>query len=126
MFEVLNTPLQSTLPISNAVRVKDMIYTSQIPRIPATGEVMTSGDVVAQAHQTFENLRTVLQSVGGSLANVVQMTVFLTDAADGLGMNSVYKEYFSAPYPSRATVVVKALMVPGMLIEITSQALVGA
>lgn len=59
------------------------------------------------------------------MADVAQITIFLTDAADAAGMNEVYAEAFSAPYPNRATVVVKELLSPGMKIEMVVHACVG-
>lgn len=125
MIEVLQSPLQSNMPISNAVKANGMVFTSQIPRDPQSGAILHDRDILTQARQTFANLRAALGSTGADLRNVVQLTIFLVEASDGAAMNEAYREYFSqAPYPNRATVVVKELMVPGMRIELTAQAIV--
>ncbi|MGF7137184.1 2-iminobutanoate/2-iminopropanoate deaminase [Paraburkholderia sp. EB58] len=119
--ERVKSPLQSNLPISNAIRAGKNIFTSQVPRVPSTGEILSDGDIGKQARQTFENLKVVMESAGGSLANVVQLTIFLVEAEDAAEMNRAYREYFAEPFPNRATVVVKALLVEGMAIELTAQ-----
>ena len=122
MFEVVSTPLQTSFPTSNAVRAGRLILTTQIPRDPETHEVLVGDDIVGQVRRCFENLRLALEASGGDLKDVMQMTVYLTDVEHGVAMNQVYNEMFSAPFPSRATVVVKALMLPGLLVEVTAQA----
>ena len=119
--ERVKSPLQSNLPISNAVRAGQHIFTSQVPRVPSTGEILSDGDIAKQARQTFENLKVVMESTGGSLADVAQLTIFLIAAEDAAEMNRAYREYFTEPFPNRATVVVKALLVEGMRIELTAQ-----
>lgn len=94
---------------SQAVRVGDTVYLSgQIPLDPATME-MVPGEARAQVHQVFRNLAAVAQAAGGSLAETVKLTVFLTDLADFPVVNEVMAEYFAPPYPARAAVGVAAL-----------------
>jgi len=124
MFHVIDSALQSSAPISNAVKLNGMVFTAQIPRIPG-GDAIELGEFSKQAQRTFENLKLMLESAGGTMASVVQLTVFLVNGSDGPKMNEIYRQFFSAPYPNRASVVVKELMVPGMLIEITVQAWIG-
>jgi len=119
--ERVKSPLQSNLPISNAIRAGKHIFTSQIPRVPSTGEILTDRDIGKQSRQTFENLKAVMESAGGSLGDVAQLTSFLVEAEDAAEMNRAYREYFTEPFPNRATVVVKALLVEGMRIELTAQ-----
>lgn len=120
--KVVPSVLQQPGRTSNAVEANGLIFTVQIPRAPAGTSVDTQGDIRAQARRTFENLRLALRAAGSDLCCVVQLTVFLVDSADAAGMNAVYDEFFGAPFPSRATVVVKELLLPGMRIEIVAQA----
>ncbi|TDY17092.1 reactive intermediate/imine deaminase [Paraburkholderia sp. BL6665CI2N2] len=121
----INSPVQSDLPISNAVLAGQTVYTSQIPRDPATSKILVDADTLTQVRQTFGNLESALRAAGGSLADVAQLTIYLTDPDDFAEMNQVYGEMFEAPFPNRATVIVKALMVPGMRIEIQAHAYLG-
>lgn len=56
----------------------------------------------------------------------MMVQVFIVDAADARGMNEVWREVFSEPFPCRATVVVKELLSPGMRIEMVATAHLGA
>lgn len=126
MFEVVTTGIApSRGPISGTVRKGPLLYTAQIPKDPATGALVT-GDIETQTRRALGNLRMALEAAGGSLADVMMVQVFLTDAADAAGMNRVYAETFRPPYPCRATVVVKELLAPGMRIELVATAHLGA
>jgi enamine deaminase RidA (YjgF/YER057c/UK114 family) len=63
-----------------------------------------------------------VRAAGGTLADIVDVRVFLIDRNDAKGMNAVYAEFFAKPYPVRATVVVKELLAEGLRIEITATA----
>lgn len=96
-------------PYSQAVRHGQMVFLSgQIPLDPATMTLVT-GDFTAEAAQVFENLRAVAAAAGGSLANSVKLTIYLTDLGNFAEVNEVMTRYFEAPYPARATVQVSAL-----------------
>lgn len=126
MIEVVDWGLPpNTGPVSNAVRSGDRLFTVQIPRDPATGAIEVKGDIREQTKRCLDNLKTVMETAGGSLADVAQITIFLTESADAAGMNEIYAAAFNAPYPNRATVVVKELMSPGMRIEMVVQACLG-
>lgn len=103
-------------PIEWAVVSDGVLYTSQIP-IRADGSLET-GDIEAQARLTFENLRLTMEAAGGSMTDVTQVQIFLTNAEDFTAVNDIYAEYFSKPYPNRATVVVAGLLAAGIRIEI--------
>lgn len=101
---------------SQAVRVGDTVYLAgQIPLDPST-MALVPGDVRAQVHQVLLNLQAVAHAAGGSLADTVKLTVFLTDLGHFPVVNEVMAEYFRAPYPARAAVGVAALP-RGALVE---------
>ena len=94
---------------SQAIDVNGTVYLSgQIPLAPGSAELV-GGDVKAHIHQVFKNLAAVAEAAGGTLADVVKLTVFLTDLADFPAVNEVMAEYFREPYPARAAVGVAAL-----------------
>jgi len=94
---------------SQAVKVDGTVYLSgQIPLHPSTMELV-AGSFRDQAVQVFENLKAVAEAAGGSLADVVKLTVFLTDLSNFSTVNEVMSEYFTAPYPARAAVGIAAL-----------------
>lgn len=96
-------------PYSQAIRAGDTVYLSgQIPLDPASGELVDGG-IEAQAVRVFENLKAVAQAAGGSLAQAVRLTIYLTDLGHFATVNEVMARYFEPPYPARATLGVAAL-----------------
>lgn len=94
---------------SQAVKVDSTVYISgQIPLDPATGELV-AGDMASQVRRVLDNLSAVAQAAGGSLADAVKLSVFLTDLAHFATVNEVMAEYFDQPYPARAAVGVAQL-----------------
>ena len=94
---------------SQGVRVGSTVYISgQIPLDPATKELVT-GDMEAQVRRVFENLKAIAGAAGGSLADSVKLTVYLTDLGHFALVNKVMAEYCREPYPARAAVGVASL-----------------
>ena len=102
-------------PYSQAVKVGNTVYFSgQIGLDPATGELVEGFE--NQALRVFENLKAVAEASGGTLADAVRITIYLTDLANFGVVNEIMTRYFQAPYPARAAVGVKALP-KGALVE---------
>lgn len=96
-------------PYSQAVRTGNTVYLSgQIPLDPKTMELVT-GDMRAQIRQVFDNLAAVAEAAGGSLANAVRITVYLTDLAHFPIVNEIMADYCKEPYPARAAIGVAQL-----------------
>lgn len=94
---------------SQAIRSNNLLFMSgQIPLDPATMEVV-DGDFEVRARRVFENLKAVAEAAGGSLDQVVKLTIYLTDLKNFATVNAVMGEYFSEPYPARAALAVSAL-----------------
>ncbi|MEO8133769.1 MAG: Rid family detoxifying hydrolase [Betaproteobacteria bacterium] len=93
---------------SQAVRMGQTLYLSgQIGLEPATGNLRDGID--AQIDQAFANVSAVATAAGATLADVVKLTLFLTDLAHFGKVNETMARYFAAPYPARSTVQVAAL-----------------
>ena len=123
MIERIETGIPpSSAPINDAVRAGKHVWLVAIAEDPDTGEIV-GGGIEAQARRCIQNLEIGVKAAGGTLANLVMVNIFLVDRADVAGMNRVYREFFTAqPFPVRATVVVKELLVDGLLIEMTATA----
>lgn len=94
---------------SQAVKVGPTVYLSgQIPLDPQTMELV-DGDMRAQITRVFDNLKAVAGAAGGSLADVVKLTVYLTDLLHFALINEVMASYFNEPFPARAAIGVAAL-----------------
>lgn len=93
---------------SQAVRAGNTVYISgQIGLDPATMEMVEGFE--AQTVRVFENLKAVAEAAGGSLADAVKLTIYLTDLSNFAKVNEVMARYFSEPYPARAAVGVREL-----------------
>lgn len=104
-----NNAPQAIGPYSQAIRAGDTVYLSgQIPLDPATMQLV-SGDIEAEVHQVFKNLKAVAEAAGGSLANAVKVNVFLTDLAHFAKVNEIMATYCAQPFPARAAVGVAQL-----------------
>lgn len=96
-------------PYSQAVKVGNTIYLSgQIALDPVSGQLVEGG-FEAQVHRAFQNMKAVADAAGGSLADVVKLTLFLTDLAHFPKANEIMQSYFAQPYPARSTVGVASL-----------------
>ena len=94
---------------SQAVRCGNTVYVSgQVPFDPATG-TLVSGDIDAEIRRVFDNLAAIAAAAGGSLANVVKLSVFLTDMTHFPRVSEIMATYFQPPYPARAVLGVAAL-----------------
>lgn len=105
----------SKAPLEWAVVNKGTLYTAQIP-IDQTGAVVQGG-IEAQTKQTFENLVHTLECAGESLNSVLQVLIYVTDREYLATVNRLYAEYFNAPYPNRAAMIVAGLAREEMLVE---------
>jgi enamine deaminase RidA (YjgF/YER057c/UK114 family) len=88
------------------------------------GGVVGKGDLVAQFRQVCENLRTLVQARGGTLNDIVKLTIYVLSRAEykarAKEIGHVYREYFGRHYPAMTLVEVKGLYdeEQGCLIEI--------
>lgn len=114
--EPIGTPSATLTP---AIRVGHMVYASGQLGMRRGAEDQSIG---AQTRAALENTKRVLEQAGTTIANAVRCTVFLVEAADFQGMNAAYREFWPTNPPARSTVVVKALVVPGALVEIECMA----
>jgi reactive intermediate/imine deaminase len=93
---------------SQAIKAGDTIYLSgQIGLDAKTGEL--ESDISAQIVQIFDNLQAVTMASGGSLDDVVKLSVFLIDLSNLQLINEIMKNYFKTPFPARTSIQVSAL-----------------
>ena len=105
-------------PYSQAIRHGDLLFCSgQIPLEPTTGELVKD-DIEGQARRCLENLAAVAEAAGGSLANAVRCTVYLTDMNDFARVNEVYGQFFGGDDPPARVAVAVAALPKGADVEI--------
>lgn len=106
-------------PYSQGIITEDYVFTAgQRPQDPVTGEIKK--DIKDQTRQVIKNIESILKEAGCSLEDVVRTTVYLSDIKYFDEMNSVYKEMFSEPFPTRTTIGVQ---LRGIDVEIDAIAL---
>ena len=94
---------------SQAVQYGNLVFLSgQIPLQPDTMEVV-AGDFEARTRRVFDNLQAVVEAAGGTMDQVLKLTIYLTDLANFAAVNTVMADYFSEPYPARAALGVASL-----------------
>lgn len=118
--EPIGTPSATLTP---AIRVGNMVYASGQLGMRRGAEDQS---IQAQTRAALENTKRVLEMAGTNLEHAVKCTVFLVEAADFQGMNEVWREFFPQSPPTRSTVVVKALVVPGANVEVECMAVMPA
>lgn len=112
-------------PYSQAVAFGGLVFASgQIPLDPAS-QKLVEGDFEAQTERVLQNLRSVLEAAGSSLAQVVRTTVYLVDLELFPRMNAVYARHFAGdPKPARSTIQAARLPL-GAQVEIDAIATLG-
>ncbi|MGQ4806675.1 putative aminoacrylate peracid reductase RutC [Candidatus Entotheonellaceae bacterium PAL068K] len=103
------------------IQVGNLLFLRGFTSQDRGGDLIGPGDMRAQTEQTFANMGVVLQAVGGSLADLVQTQVTLTDWHAYPDYNEVYNRHVSQPFPTRTTLQ-GGLGGEGLLIEIESVA----
>jgi len=111
--------------LSQAIKVGNLVYVSGQAALDLEGNLIGVGDFDAQAKQTFENLRAVLEAAGSSMDRVVKVTIYLTDMSHFPKIIEYRRQYFSHPYPADTIVEVTALALPELEIEIEAIGLIG-
>ena len=91
----------------------------------ADGQTVCKGDVAGQTRQVFTNIGAVLAEAGGTLDDVVKITVFAADIRYRDTINQVRTETFTEPYPASTQVAVASLVDPEWLVEIEAVAFIG-
>jgi|TARA_Y100000817_G_C16794502_1_gene516726 2-iminobutanoate/2-iminopropanoate deaminase len=96
-------------PYSQAIQWGDVVFISgQIAFIPSTEELNNS-TFENEVNQVLDNLDSICKEVGGSLDNILKLSIFLTDLSNFDAVNNIMKERFSEPFPARSTIEVSRL-----------------
>ena len=101
-------------PYSQAIRAGNTVYLSgQLGLDPETGNLREG--IEAQTRQVLDNLQAVAAAAGGSLDDIVKLTLLLVDLGDFVRVNEIMAARFTQPYPARATYQVAALPKAGRI-----------
>ena len=100
------------------------VYVSGQVAMDSEGAVVGEGDVKTQTEKVLENVAVVLEEAGGSLDDVVKVTVFITDMGLYDEVHEVRRRFFGEPYPASSMVEVSALIDPRLLVEVEAVAVI--
>ena len=101
-----------------------MLFISGQVSQDVNGETIGKGNMEEQTRQVLENIKGVLNHAGGTMDDIVKLTVFVTDVSEIEKIHEVREEYFEKPYPASTLVEVARLIDPEWLIEIEAVAVV--
>jgi len=122
MRETVETGLpEPSQPFAWATKAGDFLFTTHGP-VQSDGTILQAG-IEEQTKLTLDNLGMALKAADLGFDDVVHVQIFLIDVADMAPVDQVYRHYFAKPYPTRASLVVAALVAPGMRIEVCATAL---
>lgn len=88
------------------------------------GNTVGVGDITAQTGQILDNIKKILEAVGGQMSDIAKVTLFVTDMSMLDEIHRVRSEYFTPPYPASSLVQVVSLVRPDYLIEIEAVAVI--
>lgn len=100
-----------------------LFISGQVPE-NAQGDLVGAGDFRAQAVQVMENLKAMVEAGGGTLGDIVKLTIFLTDIRNYKVVSEVRAQYFEGVYPASTLVEVNRLVRPEWMLEIEAIAVV--
>lgn len=96
-------------PYSQAIQWGDVVFISgQVAFIPSTGE-LNNNTFESEINQVIDNLDAICKEAGGSLDNILKLSIFLTDLSNFDAVNDLMKQRFSEPFPARSTIEVSRL-----------------
>jgi len=93
----------------HAVKVGNTIYTSGQVALDVEGNLVGKGDLPRQFEQAFENLKRVLEAAGATMADVVQLSFYVTDYSKMADIGDVWVKYLDPTFPPAVAVEVAAL-----------------
>jgi enamine deaminase RidA (YjgF/YER057c/UK114 family) len=111
---------------SNCIRAGDFLFISgQVARPLEGGKTLVGSNEYEQAKQIFSRIKYICEAAGGSLDDIVKMTIFMVDIKNNTEVWRARREFFSGDFPSSTLVEVRALGTPETLVEVETVAYLG-
>jgi 2-iminobutanoate/2-iminopropanoate deaminase len=103
--KIINAGARSHLPFSPGIIADDFMYVSGQASVDASSGAIVSDSFEGEMRRSIANLKAILEAGGLSLDHVINVKSYVSDEADLALYNKIYPEYFSAPMPTRSTIV---------------------
>lgn len=111
---------------SQALLVGGVLYVAGQHAGAPGGGVLGDGSMQSQARETLLKIKALVEAAGGTLRDVVKLTVFVTDIGERMAVSAARREFFAEPFPASTLVEIKALVEPALKVEIEAIAMIGA
>ncbi len=111
-------------PYSPGTLADGVVYVSGTLPFDKQNNVVHVGDAAAQTRHVLETIKSVVETAGGTMADVTFNSIFITDWANYGAINQVYAEYFPGDKPARFCIQC-GLVKPAALVEIATIAHIG-
>ncbi len=103
--KIIDAGARSHLPFSPGIIAGDFMYVSGQASVDASTGAIVSDSFEGEMRRSIANLKAILEAGGLSLDHVINVKSYVSDEADLALYNRIYPEYFSAPMPTRSTIV---------------------
>ena len=111
---------------SNCIRAGDFLFISgQVARPLEGGKTLVGSNEYEQTQQIFTRIKRICEGAGGSLDDIVKMTIFMVNIKNNTEVWRARREFFSGDFPSSTLVEVRALGTPKTLVEVETVAYLG-
>lgn len=111
---------------SNCLVVGDTVYVSGQHAGASGGGILGDGSMLDQTRQALKKIKAIVEAAGATMADIVKLTVYVTDISKRAEVSAARREFFSGDFPCSTLVGITALAAPGLLVEIDATAIIGA
>lgn len=108
---------------THVIKAGNLVFIAGQTSVDADGNIVGEGDITAQTHQVYANLKTAVESVGGVVSDIVKTTTYLVDREHLPGIRSARGEFFGTTLPTSTLLIVAGLARPELLIEVEAIAI---
>jgi 2-iminobutanoate/2-iminopropanoate deaminase len=105
MFNVIDKGAKSHLPFSPAIEAAGFVYVSGQASVDAETGAIVEDSFAGEMKRSFENLRSILEAADCDFSHVINIRAYVNEQSDLAEYNELYKQYFSAPFPTRTTTI---------------------